>query len=149
MSALEQDHTRTTGVSQRLAEAKPMAPTARNRIPMFPDEPFRRARSARREVCLRNALRRAQRRRKYDCFVTCAEGAREQIPLSRGFEPLSFAYFSLRRQRKVGAAPHRGNANKPLRKQGKANTIRAQPKSAAQAKNLTSSGLHPATPPNA
>ncbi|BCF97557.1 hypothetical protein PPGU19_021260 [Paraburkholderia sp. PGU19] len=25
-------------------------------------------------------------------------------------EPLSFAYFSLRRQRKVGAAPHRGNA---------------------------------------
>jgi hypothetical protein len=70
-------------------------------------------------------------------------------PLSRGFEPLSFAYFSLRRQRKVGAAPHRGNANKPLRKQGKANTIRAQPKSAAQAKNLTSSGLHPATPPNA
>jgi hypothetical protein len=35
--------------------------------------------------------------------------------------PLSFAYFSLRRQRKVGAAPHRGNANKPTRKQGKAN----------------------------
>jgi hypothetical protein len=25
-------------------------------------------------------------------------------------EPLSFAYFSLRLQRKVGAAPHRGNA---------------------------------------
>ena len=25
-------------------------------------------------------------------------------------EPLSFAYFSLRRQRKVGAAPHRGDA---------------------------------------
>ena len=28
-------------------------------------------------------------------------------------EPLSFAYFSLRRQRKVGAAPHRGNASRP------------------------------------
>src|ERR1044072_4445014 len=28
-------------------------------------------------------------------------------------EPLSFAYFSLRRQRKVGGAPHRGNASKP------------------------------------
>jgi hypothetical protein len=38
--------------------------------------------------------------------------------------PLSFAYFSLRRQRKVGAAPHRGNASKPIRKQGKANTPR-------------------------
>ncbi|WP_204117401.1 hypothetical protein, partial [Paraburkholderia sp. C35] len=25
--------------------------------------------------------------------------------------PLSFAYFSLRRQRKVGAAPHRGDAS--------------------------------------
>ncbi|MEW6341117.1 MAG: hypothetical protein AB1704_10610 [Pseudomonadota bacterium] len=35
--------------------------------------------------------------------------------------PLSFAYFSLRRQRKVGAAPHRGNANRPEAKQGKAN----------------------------
>src|SRR5215813_10673970 len=28
-------------------------------------------------------------------------------------ERLSFAYFSLPRQRKVGAAPHRGNASKP------------------------------------
>jgi hypothetical protein len=36
--------------------------------------------------------------------------------------PLSFAYFSLRRQRKVGAAPHRGNANRPITQQGKANT---------------------------
>jgi hypothetical protein len=29
----------------------------------------------------------------------------------------------LRRQRKVGAAPHRGNANRPIRNQGKANAI--------------------------
>src|SRR5579864_1326430 len=36
---------------------------------------------------------------------------------------LSFAYFSLARQRKVGAAPHRGNANKPQAKQGKARKI--------------------------
>jgi hypothetical protein len=43
-----------------------------------------------------------------------------------GLSPLSFAYFSLRRQRKVGAAPHRGNTNKPIRKQGKANTIGKQ-----------------------
>src|ERR1700761_1948406 len=33
-------------------------------------------------------------------------------------EPLSFAYFSLRLQRKVGAAPHRGNTNKPKAKSG-------------------------------
>ena len=47
-------------------------------------------------------------------------------PLSRGFEPLSLAYFSLRRQREVSAAPHRGNANKPIRNQGKANAASAQ-----------------------
>jgi hypothetical protein len=64
--------------------------------------------------------------------------------------PLSFAYFSLRRQRKVGAAPHRGNANRPISKQGKANakgkqqntkskTRKGQPpknKEAPQAKTL-------------
>src|ERR1700761_1998387 len=38
------------------------------------------------------------------------------------FEPLSLAYFSLRRQREVGAAPHRGYANKPLTNQEKAKT---------------------------
>jgi hypothetical protein len=32
---------------------------------------------------------------------------------------LSFAYFSLPLQRKVGAAPHRGNANKPIRTRGR------------------------------
>src|SRR6201996_3226535 len=36
----------------------------------------------------------------------------------RRLKPLSFAYFSLRLQRKVGAAPHRGNANKPEAKSG-------------------------------
>src|ERR1700757_1641025 len=36
------------------------------------------------------------------------------------FRRLSFAYFSLARQRKVGAAPHRGDANKPKANQGKA-----------------------------
>ena len=44
-----------------------------------------------------------------------------------GVSPLSFAYFSLRRapkevplgeQRKVDAAPHRGNADKPTRNRG-------------------------------
>jgi general secretion pathway protein K len=32
----------------------------------------------------------------------------------------AFSYFSLARQRKVGAAPHRGDANKPEANQGKA-----------------------------
>jgi hypothetical protein len=35
-----------------------------------------------------------------------------------GLKRLSFAYFSLPLQRKVGAAPHRGNANKPIRQRG-------------------------------
>ena len=43
------------------------------------------------------------------------------------FEPLSLAYFSLRRQREVGAAPHRGNANRPITIQGKANAAGIQP----------------------
>ncbi|MFM0161534.1 hypothetical protein PQR39_14090, partial [Paraburkholderia sediminicola] len=34
--------------------------------------------------------------------------------------------FSLRRQRKVGAAPHRGNANRPIANQGKANAVGIQ-----------------------
>jgi hypothetical protein len=91
-----------------------------------------------------------------DCCVTGASKTRSQIvrgPLRKcangghlnagGLSPLSFAYFSLRRQRKVGAAPHRGNANKPKRKQGKANAVgrhqkanatSKQPKQAPQAK---------------
>jgi general secretion pathway protein K len=36
--------------------------------------------------------------------------------------------FLCSRQRKVGAPPHRGNANRPLTKQGKANKAIAQPK---------------------
>jgi hypothetical protein len=74
-----------------------------------------------------------------ECLVTDECGAGDQIvrgPLcccasgghlqAGGLSPLSFAYFSLRRQRKVGAAPHRGNANKPITKQGKANTAGKQ-----------------------
>src|SRR5579859_3674325 len=39
------------------------------------------------------------------------------------------------RQREVSAAPHRGNTNRPLPIQGKANTPRTQTKTAEQAKN--------------
>jgi hypothetical protein len=45
--------------------------------------------------------------------------------------------FLCGRQRKVSAAPHRGNANKPIRKQGKANTVGKKQK----AKSAT--GNHP------
>jgi hypothetical protein len=43
------------------------------------------------------------------------------------FERLSFAYFSLPLQRKVGAAPHRGNAGRPTRIQGKAKAKKTRP----------------------
>src|SRR5579864_8840971 len=41
-------------------------------------------------------------------------------PEETSLRRLSFAYFSLARQRKVGAAPHRGDTNKPKANQGKA-----------------------------
>ncbi|MFM0751421.1 hypothetical protein PQQ85_46615, partial [Paraburkholderia sediminicola] len=53
------------------------------------------------------------------------------------------------RQRKVGAAPHRGNANKPLTKQGKANATGTQTKSAAKAKKQNSAKHQPAQKPHA
>src|SRR5580698_3346770 len=43
--------------------------------------------------------------------------------------------------KKVSAAPHRGNANNPTRIQGRANAVRPQPTSAAQAKK-SSKGQH-------
>jgi hypothetical protein len=55
-------------------------------------------------------------------------------PLSRGASRfLCLSFFAA--AKKVSAAPHRGDANRPIRKQGKANAVRAQPKSAAQAKS--------------
>jgi general secretion pathway protein K len=89
-----------------------------------------------------------------DPFVTKAECAGDQIvrgPLRKsvsgghlqagGLSPLSFAYFSLRRQRKVGAAPHRGNANKPIRKQGEANAVGNQTKPNKHRRQKTSAPL--------
>ena len=97
---------------------------------------------------------RAERRRKNDCFVTKVECAETRIPdaplpetargarlMVSGLSPLSFAYFSLRRQRKVGAPPHRGNANRPLTNQGKAKKP-VQRKSPVQRPTL----MHPPHP---
>jgi hypothetical protein len=48
--------------------------------------------------------------------------------MSWRFEPAFFLpTFLCGRQRKVGAAPHRGNANRPLRDQGKAKTKKEKP----------------------
>src|SRR5580692_7844669 len=67
------------------------------------------------------------------CTTTAtARGTRLAGGSSRFLLPI----FSLRRQRKVGAAPHRGNANRPITNQGKANTVGMQAKSTAQAPSL-------------
>jgi hypothetical protein len=77
-------------------------------------------------------LRRAKRRRKNDCLVTSAECARTQTPdaplpppslgahlKAGGCSPLSLLTF-FAAAKKVSAAPHRGNTNKPKTKKGKA-----------------------------
>ena len=102
-----------------LAEAKPTAPQDPNRSPRFPLQT-----RPRRTQCGVGAD---------DSFVTNAECARTRIPdrtttRSRPRAPLSISGLSCfllltslcSRQREVSAAPHRGNANRPLTIQGKA-----------------------------
>jgi len=57
------------------------------------------------------------------------------ITRAGGVSPLSFAYFSLRRQRKVGAAPHRGNAGKPDTRRGCQRKEPAKPRNSRLPKN--------------
>src|ERR1700739_2327205 len=66
------------------------------------------------------------------CTTTvAARGTRLKISgLSRFLLPT----FLCGRQRKVGAAPHRGNANRPLTKQGKAKRPKSTTKPPKQAK---------------
>ncbi|CAE6761319.1 hypothetical protein R69746_03404 [Paraburkholderia aspalathi] len=105
------------GLTRRLAEAKPTAPTDLERSPWFPMQT-----RPRRTQCGVGAD---------DSFVTNAECARARIPVaplpqtnhgahlagaSSRFLCLSFFAAA----KKVSAAPHRGNANRPLTKQGKA-----------------------------
>ena len=124
------------GVSPRRSRWLPPRP---NEAPGFPGRPIRDARSAEWELMSALSLRPNVRGHGFQMhhYRNCAGD-----PLSRGFEPLSLAYFSLRRQREVSAAPHRGDANKPIRNQGKANTIKAQPKSAAQANRPSKAQRH-------
>ena len=104
-------------MQRRVAEAKPTAPTNLNRTPWFPKQT-----RPRRTQCGVGAD---------ESFVTSAECARARIPVaplpcadhgahlagaSSRFLCLSFFAAA----KKVSAAPHRGNTNRPLTKQGKA-----------------------------
>ncbi|MBC8739433.1 hypothetical protein F6X40_22085 [Paraburkholderia sp. UCT31] len=96
---------------------------------------------------MKTALRRAQRRRKNDGLVTNAECAGTQIPdaplpaVDKGTRlrvsglKLSSLPTFFAAAKKVGAAPHRGNANRPTRNQGKANALRTQKKRAKAKKH--------------
>ncbi|CAE6814243.1 hypothetical protein R69888_05799 [Paraburkholderia haematera] len=112
------------GVSDFLC-ARPMAPTTRNRSPWFPMQP-----RPRRTQCGVGTD---------DTFVTPAECARTQIPDAplpppsqgtrlriSGLSRFLLPTFLCGKQRKVGAPPHRGNANRPIRTQGKAKNPRSR-----------------------
>jgi hypothetical protein len=88
-----------------------------------------------------------------DGLVTNACGARDDlvfVPLTArsrgghlqagGVSPLSLPTF-FAAAKKVGAAPHRGNTNKPIRMQGKANTISKQSTPPAKQKNHLATGI--------
>src|ERR1044072_953944 len=105
--------------------------------------------------------RRAQRRRKNDCCVTSAECARAPIPDAPRSPPSQGTHlrisgvsrfllptFLCGRQRKVGAAPHRGNANRPLTKQGKPTTT-SNPTNRRKGKKKPAPPLHPSSSPPA
>jgi hypothetical protein len=82
---------------------------------------------------------RVARRGADECCVTDAGGAREDLVSDRfglGAEVDTYwlavgarflCLLSLRRAKKVSAAPHRGNANRPIRMQGKATAARPKP----------------------
>ena len=60
------------------------------------------------EACIQSVgNERKQRSCRVKCGTGCGPSGKKKCWRC---EPLSFAYFSLRRQRKVGAAPHRGDA---------------------------------------
>ena len=90
---------------ERLAEAKPMAPTALNEAPGFPCRPVRDARSAEWELMSTLSLTRSVRGDGFQMhhYRGCAGD-----PLSRGFEPLSFAYLFFAAAKKSRCRPAQG-----------------------------------------
>src|ERR1700730_18067223 len=75
------------------------------------------------------------------CTIT---RSRPRRPLSSsGLSCFLLPTFLCSRQRKVGAAPHRGNANKPLTNQGKANALRALTNKRRKRQKTSSSHQHP------
>ena len=82
-----------------------MAPTALNEALGFPCRPIRDARSA--EWELMSALSLTLKVRGHGFQMHHYRGCAGD-PLSRGFEPLSFAYFSLRPAKKSRCRPAQG-----------------------------------------
>ena len=68
------------GVVGASASPRRGAQTSRRRVPQAVGVPVKSARAKPQQPVLRSTVRRAQRRRKYDCLVTRAECARAQIP---------------------------------------------------------------------
>ncbi|QLD47788.1 hypothetical protein C9419_01235 [Paraburkholderia fungorum] len=91
---------------QRFAEAKPMAPAARNEAGGFPGRPIRDARSA--EWELMSALSLARSVREHGFQMHHYRGCAGDPLMSWRFEPLSFAYFSLRQAKKSRCRPAQG-----------------------------------------
>ncbi|MFM0189294.1 type II secretion system minor pseudopilin GspK [Paraburkholderia nemoris] len=80
-------------------------------------------------------------------FHGATGGSELRFPLSiSGLSCFLLPTFLCSRQRKVGAAPHRGNANRPKANQGKANTASAQTKAQNRQKSQSKPntvGKHP------
>ncbi|CAE6713258.1 hypothetical protein R75483_01403 [Paraburkholderia domus] len=121
-----------------------MAPL-RETKPGFPCRPVRDARSA--EWELMNALSLTPNAREHGFQMYHYRDCAGDPLMSWRCELLSLAYFSLQQQREVGAAPHRGNANRPLKIQGKANPIGTQPNKRRAANQSKKTPPPPRPPP--
>ena len=94
---------------RRLAEAKPTAPAAREPAPWFSELLFG-ARSAAGSMTPLSLTPNVREHR----FHGATSGSELRFPLSiSGLSCFLLPAFLCSRQRKVGAAPHRGNANRP------------------------------------
>ncbi len=116
---------------RHLAEAKPTAPAA-NKFAHWFSELLFGARSAAGSM---TPLSLTPNVREHG-FHGATSGSELRFPLSiSGLSCFLLPTFLCSRQRKVGAAPHRGNANRPKAKQGKANTVSALTKAPSRQKS--------------
>ena len=112
---------------RRIAEAKPTALATWESAPWFSERLFG-ARSAAGRMTPLSLTPNVREHR----FHGATGGSELRFPLSiSGLSCFLLPTFLCSRQRKVGAAPHRGNAGKPKRTQGKANPLRTTTKTKA------------------